>query len=151
MHANSSAVMETYDPTKLKKLLSRVNAHIDWYNGQPEYKKAKIFGVVEENPNDEMIRRFENYHDVKIIGIAECGQNLHLTLYDPNLDKILLDCTKLKNSQTSTTVQNLGISIAEKVMARSKEEGFKSYITQQMVNTAARTKYTLERKMILQN
>lgn len=151
MHANTNAVMETYDPVKLKKLLGRVNTHIDWYNRQSEYKKTKIFGVVEGNPDDEMIRRFEEYHGVKIIGVAECGQNLHLTLYSPNLNQILAEGTKLKSSQTSTTVQHLGITIADKVISRSKEEEFKPYITQGMVNIAARTKYTLEKKMFSRN
>lgn len=148
MHGNGSTVLASYEPAKLKKFLARVNTHIDWYKDQSEKTQEKIFDVVEDNPNREMIRRFENYHGVKIIGIAECGQNLHLTLYSPSLNQVLAEGTKIKNSQTSTTVQNLGMSIADVVIERAKQKEFQPYITLQMVNTAARTKYTLERKMV---
>jgi len=147
MHGNASTVLATYEPADLKKKLQAVNMHLDWYNSQDENSRKQIFQIVKNNPNLEMIRRFEDYYGVKIIGVAECGKSLHLRVYSPITDQILNDGIKIRGSQTSTTVQYLGMSIADVVIERSKQSEFQKYISGEIVNIAARTKTTLGRKV----
>jgi len=142
-----STVLAIYEPADLKKKLRVVNMQLHWYNKQDEKRKAEIFKTVENDPDREMIRRLEKYHGVTVVGVAECSKSLHLRIYNPSTNQVLNDGIKINGSQTSTTVQYLGMSIADVVMERARQPQYKIHISDEIINIAARTKTTLGRKV----
>ena len=140
--------LPVYDSSKIKSCLERVNLHLGWYANRSDKEKDKIFSVVKNSPDLEMVRRFEEKYDVRMIGITECGQSLHINVYSCTTGKTLVDGLKIKDSRTSKTVQHLGMSIADLIMERSKMDEVKPYITQQMLSVACKTRYNLEKKLV---